>query len=79
MPGGVKHDDYMELLEVLGRIGVIEPGYAEISIKRGHSDLRLPWVHKDDQKLHTSNPALGTSEIVSFDNPEGRVAIEEPF
>lgn len=46
VPGGVKHEDYMELLELLGRIGVIEPGYAEVSIKRGHTDLRLPWIKK---------------------------------
>lgn len=52
VPNGVKHDDYMELLEVLGRVGVIERGYAEVSIKRGHSDLRLPHVHKSDQVLH---------------------------
>lgn len=52
VPGGVAHDDYMELLALLGRIGVIEKGYAEVSIKRGHSDLRLPWIHKANQKLH---------------------------
>lgn len=55
-PGGVAHDDYMELLALLGRIGVIEKGYAEVSIKRGHSDLRLPWVTKDDQVLHQEDP-----------------------
>lgn len=47
VPGGVAHSDYMELLELLGRIGVIEPGYAEVSRKRGHTDLRLPWVAKE--------------------------------
>ena len=52
VPSGVKHDDYMELLALLGRIGVVEKGYAEVSIKRGHSDLRLPWIHKSDQKKH---------------------------
>lgn len=54
VPQGVKHADYMELLEVLGRVGVIERGYAEVSIKRGHSDLRLPWVKKSDQHIHKS-------------------------
>lgn len=47
VPGGVAHDDYMELLGLLGRIGVIEPGYAEVSRVRGHTDLRLPWVAKE--------------------------------
>lgn len=54
VPGGVKHEDYMELLGLLGRIGAVEKGYAEVSIKRGHSDLRLPWVRKEDQKLATA-------------------------
>lgn len=56
VPGGVEHEDYMELLALLGRIGVIEKGYAEVSIKRGHSDLRLPWISKLDQKLHHDAP-----------------------
>lgn len=54
-PMGIKHEDYMELLEVLGRIGVIERGFAQVSIARGHSDLRLPWVRKDDQILHPND------------------------
>lgn len=51
VPGGVGHDDYMELLALLGRLGIIEHGYAEVSIKRGNSDLRLPWVNKTDQRV----------------------------
>lgn len=47
VPGGVVHDDYMELLEVLGRMNIIEPGYSEVSRHRGHTDLRLPWVAKE--------------------------------
>jgi len=47
VPGGIAHDDYMDLLEVLGRCGVIEEGYAEVSRKRGHSDLRPPWIKKE--------------------------------
>jgi hypothetical protein len=55
VPNGIVHDDYMFLLSLLGRFGVIEKGYAEVSIKRGHSDLRLPWVTKADQKLAATN------------------------
>lgn len=55
VPGGVKHEDYMELVELLGRIGVVEKGYAEVSVKRGHTDLRLPWVRKEDQKIHSDD------------------------
>lgn len=47
VPGGVKHEDYMELVALLGRIGVIEDGYAAVSLKRGFTDLRLPWVAKE--------------------------------
>ena len=63
-PGGIKHDDYMELLEVLGRVGVIEKGYAQVSIARGHSDLRLPWVSKQDQVLHDPDEP-GVNQIES--------------
>ena len=48
---GVPHEDYMEFLEAAAKIGLIEKGYADVSRKRGHSDLRLPWVTKDDQVL----------------------------
>lgn len=53
VPGGVPHKDYMELLALLASCGVIEAGYAEVSIKRGHSDLRLPWVNKSENKKHS--------------------------
>lgn len=54
VPSGIPHDDYMELLAVLAKCKIIEQGYADVSIKRGHSDLRLPWVTKDDQIIHKS-------------------------
>ena len=46
---GIPHHRYMALLHALADAGVIEPGYAQVSIARGHSDLRLPWVSKDDE------------------------------
>lgn len=46
---GIPHHRYMALLSALADAGVIEKGYAEVSIARGHSDLRLPWVSKDDE------------------------------
>lgn len=48
VPGGIPHSKYLALLQALANAGVIEQGYAEVSIARGHSDLRLPWVSKDD-------------------------------
>lgn len=44
----IPHHRYMALLSALADAGVIERGYADVSIARGHSDLRLPWVQKDD-------------------------------
>lgn len=49
VPKGIPHHRYMALLSALADAGIIERGYAEVSIARGHSDLRLPWVKKDDQ------------------------------
>lgn len=44
----IPHHRYLALLSALADAGVIEKGYAQVSIARGHSDLRLPWVHKGD-------------------------------
>lgn len=46
---GIPHHRYMALLHALADAGIIEEGYAQVSIARGHSDLRLPWVRKDDE------------------------------
>jgi hypothetical protein len=46
VPGGIPHNEYMGLLKQLARLGVIEPGFADASFRRGHSDVRLPWVSK---------------------------------
>jgi hypothetical protein len=39
-------EDYRALLKALKRAGVIERGFCDLSIKRGGSFLRLPWVSK---------------------------------
>lgn len=38
--------DYIELLQVLAKVGIIEPGYASASLARGYTALRPPWVKK---------------------------------
>jgi hypothetical protein len=53
VPGGIDHKDYMGLLMQLGRLGVIEPGYANASFQRGHSDVRLPWITKAESGPNT--------------------------
>lgn len=49
VPGGIPHEGYMALIALLGHLHVIEPGYAMASIRRGHSDLRPPWVKKGEE------------------------------
>lgn len=40
-------EDYAYLLMVLAKIGLIEEGFAQASIFREYSAVRLPWVKKD--------------------------------
>lgn len=47
IPDGVPEPDYFEFLDAAAKIGLIEPGYANVSKQRGHTDVRLPWVTKD--------------------------------
>jgi hypothetical protein len=39
--------DYRDLLKALKRAGIIEKGFCDLSILRGESFLRLPWVSKN--------------------------------
>lgn len=48
IPGGIEEQAYFEFLRAAAKIGLIQEGYAEVSIKRGHSDVRLPWVSKGE-------------------------------
>lgn len=40
-------EHYEKLLNVLAEVGIIEPGYADASIERQHTAVRLPWVKKE--------------------------------
>lgn len=46
-------ENYKKLLSVLAEVGIIEPGYYGASLKRGSTDVRLPWIKKDDPPLGT--------------------------
>lgn len=56
----VAWEDYEEFLKAAAKIGLIEEGYAAVSIKRKHTAVRLPWVTKKEQTEHgipaTPNP-----------------------
>jgi hypothetical protein len=43
--------EYEKLLNVLAEVGIIERGYADASIEREHTAVRLPWVKKQGVKL----------------------------
>lgn len=42
----IRKQEYMALLAILAEVGIIQKGFAEYSIKRGYSSVRLPWVGK---------------------------------
>jgi hypothetical protein len=46
IPASIRYENYFELLRVLANCGIIEDGYAQASIMRGFSAVRLPWVRK---------------------------------
>lgn len=41
---------YEELLVALAAAGIIEDGYANVSLARGYTSARLPWVRKEAKK-----------------------------
>lgn len=41
-------EDYEEFLRAAAKIGLIEEGYARVSIERKGTHLRLPWVRKEE-------------------------------
>jgi len=42
--------DYRDLLETAAEVGLIQRGYADASLARGESFLRLPWIRKNMEK-----------------------------
>jgi hypothetical protein len=60
IPGGVPWEKYEAFLKAAADIDLIQEGYAAVSMKRGHTDVRLPWVQKgfnrskDEEKAATS-------------------------
>lgn len=39
-------EQYRRVLEVLGEVGILGPGYVKHSIERGQTVVRLPWSRK---------------------------------
>lgn len=47
--------DYVELLRVLEKCKILEPGYVAVAISRGESWMRTPWVKKQPGDTQGSN------------------------
>lgn len=43
---------YAELLTVMGKCGILEPGYVQASLARKGTFVRLPWVKKESDSEH---------------------------
>lgn len=54
----VEWDDYCALLDALVKVGIIEPGFAELTKARGQAFLRMPGVPKES-----------SGRIVEFEEP----------
>lgn len=46
-------EQYEKLLGVLAEVGIIEQGYANVSIERRHTAVRVPWIRKGQDALGT--------------------------
>lgn len=66
VPGGIEHHGYMALVSLLGHLGVVEKGYAQVSIQRGHTDLRLPWVEKGREPGREDIALASRPEVEAF-------------
>lgn len=51
-------DDYVEVLDVLAKHGIIQKGFAEWSKKRGASFVRTPWTGKTGTASSAEGPEL---------------------
>lgn len=59
----IPHEGYMALVALLGHLGIIEPGYAMASIRRGHTDLRPPWVKKGEEPGRKKEPEYPVTDV----------------
>lgn len=47
---------YRRLLKMLGRLGILEPGYVRAALKRKHNEVRLPGVEKKAKRDPRPDP-----------------------
>lgn len=58
MGDGMDFDDYAEWLRASAKLGLIEDGYAQASIRRRATFIRLPWIRKGTE-VEDRQRALG--------------------
>jgi hypothetical protein len=46
----IPEDDYLQLVTLLSRVGVIEHGYAKAALHHKATTLRLPWAKKESSR-----------------------------
>ena len=46
---GMSWSQYVKLLDVLVDVGIIEEGFRNASVARGHTAVRLPWIKKQQE------------------------------
>lgn len=70
VPGGVSDSLYWPAVRALADAGVIEKGYARVSEERGHTDLRLPWIHKlmHDEEVAAAAAPLPKSDSITTED-----------
>lgn len=40
-------EDYVEFLQAAAKCGILEKGYVDVSIRKGYTAVRLPWVQRE--------------------------------
>lgn len=45
-------ENYEKLLDVLGEVGILEPGYVAVSKRRKRTQLRTPWTKKQRKEAN---------------------------
>lgn len=59
--------DYKALLKAMAQVGLIEQGYCNVSIARGGTSLRAPWIRKGKE---SEDVVTAVNAFLAGDEPE---------
>lgn len=71
-PNPINNNDFMDLVEILHRVGIIKPGNYSSYERLGWLALRTPWVPKDHTSRLTASGAIGPK--YSFESREEAIS-----